>query len=338
MPPAFRPFIDDPPPQSLERSLPLIGASPHRTTPKQPRYRAETVRGTTLARSRCVRDVSGGLGPAERKVEFDVDRFFADVEAAGLPDGVEPRRAVAETLCVLSLRLSGGEAVDLVESLPHALAILVEPCLAGRAERPARFRRRGFLARLAHRLGVPEPAAERVARTVFAALRPRLSPTELADLVDQLPIDLRELVDAAAPGGPTRAEISARFWAEMDRRLPDQNHERRRRVVGAVLASLRARLSPREASRLLPFLPPELRDSFAPPAAPRIPLDFSAIVDDVAHAAGVPERWIAVRMTAAVLASLRRILPDEEAESLAERLPEGIAEIWRGETGETAAP
>jgi uncharacterized protein (DUF2267 family) len=274
-----------------------------------------------------VRRIRGGLGPDERQVEFDLDRLLDTIEAGGLPRGVKPLPAVAATLGVLSLRLNGGQAVDLVQSLPRRLGAIVAGWLEARGARPARFSREGYLRRLARVLAVTREEAERTALTVFAAVRPRMSPTELADTVGELPNDLRALVDAAAPGGPTRGELRRLFWDELARELPERRPERRRRIAQAVLRPLLEHLGPSERLYLRSVLSPDL-DELLPGRVPRRRLAFGELLDRVATATGASDRWIALRMVRAVLGALARALPPEEGDDLARDLPQGLTELW----------
>ncbi|MFI5486241.1 DUF2267 domain-containing protein [Micromonospora echinaurantiaca] len=115
-------------------------------------------------------------------------------------------RAVAltrATLETLAERLTGGEVLDLAVQLPKPLQLVLKP--SPRTESADRFGGAEFVARVALRAGVDEPAARDGARAVFVTLREAISGGEFDDVVAQLPRDYRELVEPAmAPGATLR--------------------------------------------------------------------------------------------------------------------------------------
>jgi uncharacterized protein (DUF2267 family) len=124
----------------------------------------------------------------------DMSELEAELEAQGVwPPGLHGRAAVSAVLCVLAQRLTGGEAQDLVASLPKGLRPLVDGCVRYPLDRAQAFNRAEFLRRVAARLHVPGPQAEAVTRVVFAAVRPRLPHVEVDDVASQLPRDLKDL-------------------------------------------------------------------------------------------------------------------------------------------------
>jgi uncharacterized protein (DUF2267 family) len=120
-------------------------------------------------------------------VEADIER------QGGLPPGVRGTDAAAAVLCVLAQRLSGGEARDLVVTLPEGLRPRVQACARHRGERGEAFDYDEFLRRVAAHLDVSGPQAEDIARTVFAAVRRTLPVKEQQDVASQLPWDLEQL-------------------------------------------------------------------------------------------------------------------------------------------------
>ncbi|MFI7607782.1 DUF2267 domain-containing protein [Micromonospora sp. NPDC049366] len=114
--------------------------------------------------------------------------------------GVALTRAVLQTLAE---RLTGGEMLDLAAQLPRPLQVVVKP--APGDESAQRFGAAEFVARVAQRAGVTEPAARDAARAVFTTLREAVSGGEFDDVVTQLPRDYREMVEPAmAPGATLR--------------------------------------------------------------------------------------------------------------------------------------
>jgi uncharacterized protein (DUF2267 family) len=69
----------------------------------------------------------------------------------------------------------------------------VHACARHRGERGEAFDYDEFLGRVAAHLDVSWPAAEEIARTVFAAVRRMLPVKERQDVASQLPQDLEQL-------------------------------------------------------------------------------------------------------------------------------------------------
>jgi uncharacterized protein (DUF2267 family) len=114
-------------------------------------------------------------------------------QQAALPPGMRGTDAAAAVLCVLAQRLSGGEARDLVVTLPEGLRPRVQACARHRGERGEAFDYDEFLRRVAAHLGVSAPKAEEITRTVFAAVRRTLPVKEQQDVAGQLPWDQEQL-------------------------------------------------------------------------------------------------------------------------------------------------
>ncbi|MEU4782856.1 DUF2267 domain-containing protein [Micromonospora sp. NPDC023633] len=107
------------------------------------------------------------------------------------------------TLETLAERLTGGEVLDLAAQLPRPLQLVLKP--SPRTESAERFGAAEFVARVAVRAGVGEPAARDAARAVFVTLREAISGGEFDDVVVQLPRDYRDMVEPAmAPGATLR--------------------------------------------------------------------------------------------------------------------------------------
>jgi uncharacterized protein (DUF2267 family) len=134
--------------------------------------------------------------PGAPDVPASAERFFADIERSRvLPPNVTPADAASAVLCVLSLRVSGGQAGDLRQAMPGPLRDLFQRCPRHREEPPETFDRQEFLRRVADHLGIAPDQAEAVARAVFAALQeqvPSVRP-QVDDIESQLPQDLKEL-------------------------------------------------------------------------------------------------------------------------------------------------
>jgi uncharacterized protein (DUF2267 family) len=121
-------------------------------------------------------------------------RFFRDILGSGaLPLGMAPEVAATAVLCILTLRVTGGQARDYVASLPRALNTMLLPCAAHRDEQPEKFDRAEFLRRVADHLSVGVEEAERITRAVFRGMQHDLPQREVDDVETQLPRDLAEL-------------------------------------------------------------------------------------------------------------------------------------------------
>jgi uncharacterized protein (DUF2267 family) len=128
-----------------------------------------------------------------RPVEEPTETILREIEQSGvLPEGRSATTALQAVLCTLSLELTGHEAQELADS-STTLHRLLSSCVSHRDERPEVMRRQTFLHRLAEHLGVDDKRAERVARTVFAAVRGRLPPNEVAKIDGRLPRSVRSL-------------------------------------------------------------------------------------------------------------------------------------------------
>ncbi|MFF5181389.1 DUF2267 domain-containing protein [Micromonospora sp. NPDC000316] len=113
---------------------------------------------------------------------------------------VELTRAVLETFAE---RLTGGEVLDLAAQLPKPLQVVVKP--NPNTEQADRFGAAEFVARVALRADVREPAARDAVRAVFTTLREAITGGEFDDVATQLPRDYRDLVEQAmAPGATLR--------------------------------------------------------------------------------------------------------------------------------------
>ncbi|WP_437284747.1 DUF2267 domain-containing protein [Sorangium sp. So ce406] len=146
---------------------------------------AETLRAVTSREA----PPAGGLALDAKSARI-LERLERDDT---LPVGVEAPDAAGAVLCVLSRRLSGGEAKDLAQALPPPLRRLVLPCVTHRGERPERFGRDKFLQMVAEHLDTTPTQAEAVARAVFSAIQAELPEEEVIAVESQLPSDLKEL-------------------------------------------------------------------------------------------------------------------------------------------------
>ncbi|MEU1606600.1 DUF2267 domain-containing protein [Micromonospora matsumotoense] len=114
----------------------------------------------------------------------------------------DPERAVVlvhATLATLAERLTGGEVLDLATQLPAPLRLALRPSPS--TEAADRFGAAEFVARVAQRADLDEPAARDVVRAVFVTVREAVSGGEFDDLVTRFPRDYRDLVEPALTPG-----------------------------------------------------------------------------------------------------------------------------------------
>ncbi|MEH0933150.1 DUF2267 domain-containing protein [Micromonospora sp. CPCC 205558] len=134
---------------------------------------------------------------------MNYDTFIDQVSqrtATSSERAVELTRAVLETFAE---RLTGGEVLDLAAQMPQPLQLVLKPSPS--TEQADRFGAAEFVARVALRAGVQEPAARDASRAVFTTLREAITGGEFDDVVTQLPRDYRGLVEPAmAPGATLR--------------------------------------------------------------------------------------------------------------------------------------
>ncbi|MDB4959862.1 MAG: hypothetical protein JWO36_7431 [Myxococcales bacterium] len=130
----------------------------------------------------------------DRPVEEPTEKILHEIELSGvLPTGVSATDGVRAVLCTLSLELTGGEIEELAELAPRTLRGLLTRCARHRGERPQILYEATFLRHVAAHLGVDVPTAERITRTVLAALRGRLPPAEVPKIDNRLPRSVRRL-------------------------------------------------------------------------------------------------------------------------------------------------
>jgi len=128
-----------------------------------------------------------------RPVEEPTESFLREIEQSGvLPEEMRPIEALQAVLCSLSQELTGHEAQELADT-SRTLHRLLGPCVEHRGERPHVMQRPTFVHQLAEHLGVDEPQAERIARTVFATVRGRLPADEVRAIDGRIPRSVREL-------------------------------------------------------------------------------------------------------------------------------------------------
>lgn len=271
-----------------------------------------------------------------------VARFLRDVErAAALPPSVSAADATTAVTCALTMRVSGGEARDVLESLPVSVHALLRRCDRHPSAPAVPVDREAFVRRIAEHLGVSEGEAEGIAFGVFSALRARLPMKEAEDVASQLPKELREQWRRAAPG---LAEPEERVPAGITPQVAhfvlgqiEQSGALPAVITGAqaftaVMCTLEHALSAAEAQRFARTLPGSIRplvDRCAVhrngPTARLHSDEFTLQVADHLHTDAAPAEAI----TRAVFAAVQRLLSAPEVEEVARELAPDLRDMWR---------
>jgi uncharacterized protein (DUF2267 family) len=269
----------------------------------------------------------------------EAERLVRDVEDEGqFPVHVTGADALEAVTCVLGQRLSGGEAADVLESLPERAR--PPRCERHRAQRPDRFGRESFIERVGAHLKATNEEAEAIARAVFAVLPRWLPRKEVADVASQLPADLRELWEAplrvpsvmaplVSPAPADRLSEAILEEVRASRTLPD--NVTASDAVAAGLCTLCQRLSRAEARELLMDLPPGLRPLIERCALHRAEdgegFGRDEMIGRIARRLNVPpERAEAIAR--AVFTAVERALPPKEIHDVASELPRDMQALW----------
>jgi uncharacterized protein (DUF2267 family) len=148
----------------------------------------------------------------------DAKALYEQVEQErALPLHVTGEDALFAVVCVLTQRLSGGEAAELVAALPRPVRPRFESCPRRWRERPEEFEAEEFFERVAARLKVTDADAEAISRAVFVGIQRWLSPGEIRHTADQLPGRLRNLWSA-----PTDAPVANIYGPPSASAMPPQ--------------------------------------------------------------------------------------------------------------------
>lgn len=271
----------------------------------------------------------------------DSSQFYRELEASGaVPEGVSPSEAASAVLCTLAARLSGGEAQDLVASLPARLRPLLDSCPRHPQANPEAFDRETFLHRVDGHLNIGFAASVDLSRAVFAAVRRQLPDEQIFDIESQLPRDLVELWtpigvpvpdSPPSPGRPAE-EPTETIFREVDESgtLPPQTSAPD--AVSAVVCALAKQLTGGEARELAEVSPPTLHAMIEHCGAHRDeqPESFDRPSFDqyVADHLGI-DPAAADRITRAVFAALRGRIPPTERAQIDNRLRRDMLALWQ---------
>jgi uncharacterized protein (DUF2267 family) len=271
----------------------------------------------------------------------EAQRLYRDVEdQTKLPSHVTGADAIDAVLCVLSQRLSGGEAADMLQALPAPAR--PRRCPRHHQERPDLFGRLGFIERVAAHLRVSNEEAEAIARAVLAVVPRWLPRKEVQHVSSQLPPDLRQLWLSPLEAPPIMSPLGGASPAPADRLalrvfeeikgsglLPPDVTEAD--ALAAVLCPLCQRLSRGEAKDLLLALPPGLRPLLERCALHRAEegekFHREELLQRIAQQLNVSAAQ-AEAIARLVFTALQRALPAKEIRDVASQLPSDLQSLW----------
>jgi uncharacterized protein (DUF2267 family) len=283
---------------------------------------------------------------ASLEEEVEARRLYQEIEAeTNLPLQVTGAAALEAVTCVLSQRLSGGEAEHVADSMPRPVRPHLRRCPRHHQERPDVFGRQGFIERVAAHLQISTPEAERLTRAVFAVVRRWLEPTVIRHVASQLPADIRELwlapvgteasfgesplSESAAPPDAIATALLAQV--RDSGALPPGVNERE--AFAAVTCTLCERLTRGEAVHLYDQLPPALRPLVQTCALdrpePAQAFHREEFLRRVGQRLGIAAED-AEPVTRAVLAAVEGVVTPKEVNDVASQLPNDLRTFWPG--------
>lgn len=128
--------------------------------------------------------------PPDRELDHPLTREVA--RSGELPAGATGAGALGAVLCILSQRLTAGDARHFLE-LPAELHPILGGCIESRPEEGGRFGSTEYLRRLGAHLGCDEDRAAAVAQAGMSAAKSVLSERAIEAIAAQLPPDLESL-------------------------------------------------------------------------------------------------------------------------------------------------
>lgn len=289
----------------------------------------------------------------DRTLSESAKRLITELDKQhALPADADARDAVAAVACVLTQRLSGGEARHVFRGIPAGLRELVETCVLHRDEPAEAFDLQEFLRRVSEHLDVTPRIARRISGAVFVALRKQLSKEEIGHVSSQLPADLRALwapdpaekieltqgplgpppLDAARLAAPPRdVKVDHPVLRAIDARVSLPPSVTAAGVFGATLCLLTLRLTRGEALHVRASLPEPLRDLIygctqhrSEEAGRFTRSDFIGALAEQLETSAEHAELIASR----VFAELRHYLPEREVAHVATQLPKDLKDLW----------
>lgn len=266
------------------------------------------------------------------------DRLARDLESlAALPPDTSAEAVAKTVMCALALRLTPGQAHDVLEAMPPDLRAPFERCIAERRAQPvARYDDATFLARIADELCVIPVHAEQLCRAVFAALRAQIDRNESRRVASQLPRGLKELWLDERPPVVHVAEqspdaVREALLDEIEARAPLPAGATAADAFAAVMCIFSERLSGGEARDVLECLPASLRPLVARCIVHRderaTTFGRSELIRRIADHLGTSEAR-AEQIARVVFAAVQRLLPPKEVRDAASQLPSDLGDLW----------
>jgi uncharacterized protein (DUF2267 family) len=259
-------------------------------------------------------------------------------ERSALPPELSADDAIAAVMCLLTERLTAGEAHDLLEAVPKGVRPFFERCVVHREGKPVRkLDHAEFLDRVAKHLGVTPAHAERICQTVFEAIRAELSDEVVANVGQQLPRGLKQLwLGEPPPSVPVPAPLSD----EEARRAVEEHIDwavdlppdvTAADAFTAVMCVFSRRLSGGEARDLLLSLPQSLRGlvdrCMVHRPEPCDVFDRDELLREVARHLHV-DAARAGALVRATFAGIKRLIPTKAVHDVSSQLPVDLRELW----------
>ncbi len=259
-------------------------------------------------------------------------------ESARLPAALTVEAAVSGVMCVLSERLTAGEATDLFSSIPPAIAPMFELCTLHRKFMPtSKIDRAEFLTKVADHLGVTPAHAELVSSAVFTAIRAELPADVVMSVAAQLPHGIKELwlepptsapdLDVEIPPEETRHAMEN----DLTRRAKLPPHVTPDAAFAAVMCCFARRLSGGETRHLVLGLPASLRAIIERCSVHRErPAIFGRdeLIREVSDHLIITDPDDTERILLEVLRSAKRVLPQKTIAEIGSQLPADLRELW----------
>ncbi|MHA6793147.1 DUF2267 domain-containing protein [Pseudonocardia bannensis] len=257
---------------------------------------------------------------------MDYQDFITIVQqVAGIADE-QAERVVCPALQTLAQRISKGEAADLAGRVPDRL----RSCLQHEGPR-SKISLDEFLQRIEQEAATDRPAAEKIARGMFAALWSAVGAKEFFDMRSELPEDFQPLLDEAvdlATKPPLYDELpparmsAQEFLDRVARRGLGPEHARP--AAETVLETLAMRITGGQVEDLIPLVPrelrPALRRGMSRSEARGMSMSLDEFLEEIARRERVTKDE-ALRHARIVFAVLHETIGDKEFNDVVAQLP-----------------
>lgn len=251
------------------------------------------------------------------------DEFFERVQGLANVDEEAAREATEATLETLGERITVGQADDLAELLPAAVA----DALAGATSEANEFSIDEFVGRVSERTGTDEEVALERARAVLSVLA-EATGKEFRNAREQLPGEYDLVLERALAMDADEFLERVRTEGGLD------STEAARTAAEATLRTLGERITAGQAADLATYLPEEFEAWLVDGGDDEVATyDADEFVDRVAERSG-GDRETAVRHVRAVTATVAAAA-GEEFEDALDQLPAEYGGILGSESGES---